>query len=148
MCLKCIKKSFTVKNLRAFLRPNRLNLGLFALIIAVHLGVSLFAAAAGLAYGSFISMLYALFNLPVFITSLSLSGYNIYATGAGFVVIPMIAHIIYWYIVACCVRMPIIKKDKLLRYKYATWILAAFLLFAVLSSLWFSLTIGALYPLI
>jgi hypothetical protein len=143
MCISL--KDLTAKNLKRFLKPNRLNLLIFVIIAAVHIVLSFALAAQSFAYSIFISMLYALFNFPVFITSFSLSGYNIYTLSTASIVLPLIVTAIYWYIVACFIRMPLITKNKTLRYKYALYIVSAFLLFAILSVIWFSLSLGTVY---
>ena len=152
MCIRCLKKwcrrNCNAKGVKNFLRPNRVNLSLFVAIIAVHIALSLCLIIGGFSYRVFTSILYSLFNFPVFVTSLSLSGYSIYTLSAVSMILPLIIHIIYWYIMACFIRVPIaIKKDMELRYRYAFYILAAFFIFAVLTALWFSLTIGSVYVL-
>lgn len=143
MCISL--NDLTAKNLKRFLKPNRLNTSIFVIIAAVHIVLSFALAAQSISYGIFISMLYVLFNFPVFITSFSLSGYNIYTFNTASVILPLVATIIYWYIVACFIRIPITTKNKTLRYKYALCIVSAFLLFAILSVIWFSLSLGTVY---
>ena len=146
MCFKTIKKKLTVKNVKHFLQCDRTNLIIFFTIIAVHLFLSMGLAIFGLSYSIFITMLYAIFNFPILLTTLSLSGYSIYSMNTSAVIIPLIVNVIYWYIIACLLRVPLEAKKEVLRYKYSYYIVGMFLFFAVLACIWFSLTIGSYYP--
>ncbi len=147
MCLsvKTLKKNLTFKNLKKFLRYDRVNITLFIAIIIVHILLSVGLAFLGMAYNTFISILYALFNLPIFLTTFSLSGYSIYTLNTFTVILPLIAHVIYWYVLACLIRVPIVAKKETFRYKSALFIVSLFLFFALVVCVWLSLSIGTIY---
>jgi len=148
MCLSCMKKwakkNMNYKGFSNFFRPDRTNVSLFLLIASVHLVLSLGLAAFGIAYSFFISIIYALFNFPIFISSMSLSGYSIYSLNAA-LLLPLIVQAIYWYVVACFIRVPITAKDKTLKFKYGFYIVSAFLFFAILTVIWFSISLGTVF---
>ncbi len=147
MCFKGIKKKLTVKNIKHFLQYDKTNLIIFFTIIAVHLFLSTGLAIFGLSYSIFITMIYAIFNFPILLTTVSLSGVSIYSMNTTAVILPIIVNVIYWYIIACIIRVPFEAKKDVLRYRYSYYIVGMFLLFAVLACIWFSLTIGVYYPI-
>jgi len=148
MYLKGIKKALTVKNLKRFLQYDRTNLIIFAVIIIVHFVLSLGLAVFGVSYTMFISILYAIFNFPILLSTVSLSGFNIYTMNTAAVIIPLIVNVIYWYIIACIIRAPIEARGETKQFRYGFYVISMFLVFAIFACIWFSLTIGTYYPLI
>lgn len=134
------EKQITIEKVLSFLKPDKWKISLFIVIIIIHFLLGLGFAFFDHSYWVFISILYAIFNFPLFITPLTLGPYCLSIINN--VIILLIAHLIYWYIVACSVQVPITTANKTLRYKYSLYIVSAFLAFGLLFALWFSLLFG------
>ena len=127
-----------------FLMPGRDTFGILSIIIIAHIFLSLGLASGSVAYSVLISILYSVFNFPLFITGyLSFSGYNIY-TLTSRAIIPLAAHIVYWYLVSLAISKAVEENKESMKYRKMAMILGMFLAFFLLFSIVISLYIGRL----
>lgn len=134
------------KKILDFLMPAEHTFGILALIIVVHIFLSLGLAAGNAAYSVMISVLYSVFNFPLYLTGFfSFSGYNIY-TITSRAILPLAAHIVYWYIISSAISNAIEERKEPVKYKKMLMIVSIFLAFYILFSAVISVYIGKLLP--
>ena len=126
---KKLWKLMTIKNILKFFKPNKTKVLLLFTIGLVH-AVLTIALLYGELYGFIISILYVIFNFPLFLTPLSLTSFGPYTVlNLSRSAVPLLAHALYWYLLACLIEIPFTTKDKMYRYKIAFYIVLMFLVF-------------------
>ncbi len=140
-CKTGFKKALSDENIKNFLKPRKITIALFFIIIAVHFALNLGLSFFPLYYAVFVSLLYGGFNLPLmfflFILDLpTLTALDV-LTPDSFIqlLLPLVLHLIYWYVVASFVAAVVRQKNAAIKYRNAFVLLAAFFAFFIIA--WF-----------
>jgi hypothetical protein len=129
-----IKKELSLKNIKNFLNPRKINIALFVIIIAIHYGLNLGLGFFPINYNFFVSLLYGAFSLPLsLLDCTNLWSLNVISTQSFIaLLLPLVLHLIYWYIVASFVGAVVRQKNKTVRYRNAFILLAVFFAFFII----------------
>jgi hypothetical protein len=131
---KCLIEMFSRKNIHEFLSPKRANIGLFLLIVAIHYFLNLGLGYFSKGYNYFVSLLYGAFNLPLLLLNISINSMDVTSSYSfAVLIVPLIIHLIYWYIVGSFVASIIRQNDKGKRYKNAFIMLLVYFAFVIIA---------------